>query len=137
MRWNATLTTLATYTFDITDTSNYANKDPKTLLVTWYSNRQYQTGPEIEFRFYPLKEAAALYLYQRDGVFGWFGHGNGATDGVSYYVAAGASGAWATRSTSMVACNTTACTACCRAARPGPPAYWPAPRFRGSRPGCT
>jgi hypothetical protein len=92
MRWNATLTTLATYTFDITDTSNYANKDPKTLLVTWYSNRQYQTGPEIEFRFYPLKEAAALYLYQRDGVFGWFGHGNGATDGVSYYVAAG--GIW-------------------------------------------
>ena len=89
MRWNRVLTTLSTFTFDITDTSNFANKDVQTLLVTWYSNRQYQVGPEEEFRFYPLKEAATLYLYQRDGVFSWFGHGDGMTDGISFYVAAG------------------------------------------------
>ena len=89
MRWNAVLTTLATYTFDITTTSNFLNKDPKTLLVTEYNNRQYHTGPEIELRFYPLRDAATLYLYQRDGVFGLFGHGNGATEGISFYFGAG------------------------------------------------
>jgi len=89
MRWNRILTTLSTYTFDITDTSNFLNKDPSTLRVTAYNNRQYQTGPEIEFRFYPLQEAAALYLYQRDGMFRWFGHGDGASNAISYYVAVG------------------------------------------------
>ena len=57
--------------------------------MTAYNNRQYQTGPEIEFRFYPLQEAAALYLYQRDGLFRWFGHGDGASNAISYYVAVG------------------------------------------------
>ena len=89
MRWNRVLTTLSTYTFDITDTADFLNKDPITLLVTTYDNRQYQTGPEIEFRFYPLQEAAALYLYERDGVFRWFGHGQGASSSISYYVAVG------------------------------------------------
>ncbi|HJX64882.1 MAG TPA: hypothetical protein VJ860_13135 [Polyangia bacterium] len=92
MRWNQLLTTLSTFTFNITDTSNFLNKDPATLQVTVYSNRQYQVGPEEEFRFYPLKEAATLYLYQRDGLFRWFGHGDGASNGISYYVAAG--GIW-------------------------------------------
>jgi hypothetical protein len=92
MRWNAVLTTLSTFTFNITDTANFLNKDPATLLVTVYSNRQYQVGPEEEFRFYPLREAATLYLYQRDGLFRWFGHGDGASNGISYYVAAG--GIW-------------------------------------------
>jgi hypothetical protein len=92
MRWNQLLTTLSTFTFDITDTANFLNKDPATLLVTSYNNTQYQVGPEEEFRFYPLREAATLYLYQRDGVFRWFGHGNGASDAISYYVAAG--GIW-------------------------------------------
>jgi hypothetical protein len=36
-----------------------------------------------------ILDAATLYLYQRDGVFGLFGHGNGATEGVSFYVGAG------------------------------------------------
>jgi len=89
MRWNRVLTTLSTFTFDITDTANFANKDVQTLAVTWYNNRQYQVGPEEEFRFYPLQEAATLYLYQRDGVFRWFGHGEGMTDGISFYIAAG------------------------------------------------
>jgi len=89
MRWNRLLTTLSTFTFDITDTANFLNKDPTTLQVTAYNNRQYQVGPEEEFRFYPLKEAATLYLYQRDGVFRWFGHGDGASNAISYYVAAG------------------------------------------------
>jgi hypothetical protein len=89
MRWNQLLTTLSTFTFDITDTANFLNKDPATLLITAYNNRQYQIGPEEEFRFYPLKEAATLYLYQRDGVFRWFGHGDGASNAISYYVAAG------------------------------------------------
>jgi hypothetical protein len=88
MRWNRVLTTLSTYTFDITDTSNFVSKDPNGLPIT-YDNRQYQTGPEIEFRFYPLQEAAALYLYERDGVFRWFGHGQGASSSISYYVAVG------------------------------------------------
>jgi hypothetical protein len=92
MRWNQLLTTLSTFTFNITDTSNFLNKDPATLQVTVYSNRQYQVGPEEEFRFYPLREAATLYLYQRDGLFRWFGHGDGASNGISYYVAAG--GIW-------------------------------------------
>jgi hypothetical protein len=92
MRWNQLLTTLSTFTFDITDTGNFLNKDPATLLVTAYNNRQYQVGPEEEFRFYPLKEAAMLYLYQRDGVFRWFGHGDGTSNAISYYVAAG--GIW-------------------------------------------
>ncbi|MGA7740311.1 MAG: hypothetical protein ABSF35_07770 [Polyangia bacterium] len=89
MRWNRVLTTLSTFTLDITDTSDFVYRDPTTLLVTLYDNRQYQVGPEEEFRFYPLKEAATLYIYQRDGVFRWFGHGEGMTDGISYYVAAG------------------------------------------------
>jgi hypothetical protein len=89
MRWNRVLTTLSTYTFDITDTSGFVNKDSLTEQITLYNNRQYQTGPELEFRFYPLKEAATLYLYQRDGLFRWFGHGDGAVDGISYYIAAG------------------------------------------------
>ena len=92
MRWSQLLTTLSTFTLDITDTGNFLNKDPATLLVTAYNNRQYQVGPEEEFRFYPLKEAATLYLYQRDGVFRWFGHGDGTSNAISYYVAAG--GIW-------------------------------------------
>jgi hypothetical protein len=96
MRWNQVLTTLTTFTFNVTDTSNYANKDPATLLITTYNNRQYQVGPEEEFRFYPLKEAASLYLYQRDGLFRWFGHGEnqgqGVVNSISFYVAVG--GIW-------------------------------------------
>ena len=89
MRWNRVLTTLSTFTYAITDTSDFLNKDPVNLNTTVYNNRQYQAGPEEEFRFYPLQEAAALYLYQRDGVFRWFGHGIGSYDAISYYLAAG------------------------------------------------
>ena len=92
MRWNRVLTTRGRMTFSIADTSNFANKDPNTLAVTFYNNKQYKAGPELELRFFPLKEAAALYLYQRDGVFRLFGHGDGATDGLSYYIATG--GIW-------------------------------------------
>jgi hypothetical protein len=91
-RWNRVLTTRGRLTFDDTVTSNFANKDPTTLLVTYYNNTQYKAGPEIELRFFPLQEAAALYLYQRDGLFRMFGHGGGATDGISYYIAVG--GIW-------------------------------------------
>jgi len=96
MRWNAGLTTRARFTFDRTDTSNYAAIDPDTGLAITYDNTQYKAGPEIELRFFPLQEAAALYLYQRDGFFRLFGHNDGATygmtDGTSYYIAAG--GIW-------------------------------------------
>jgi hypothetical protein len=92
MRWNRVVTTRSRLTFNITDTSNMANKDPVTLATTMYGNAQYKTGPEIEWRFFPLQEASALYLYQRDGLFRWFGNGIGAFDQISYYVAAG--GIW-------------------------------------------
>ena len=35
------LTTLSTYTFDITDTSGFVNKDALTEQITLYNNRQY------------------------------------------------------------------------------------------------
>jgi len=89
MRLSQLLTTLSTFTLDITDTGNFLNKDPATLLVTAYNNRQYQVGPEEEFRFYPLKEAATLYLYQtRRRVSVGSAHGDGTSNAISYYVAA-------------------------------------------------
>ncbi|HJX51407.1 MAG TPA: DUF6599 family protein, partial [Polyangia bacterium] len=92
MRWNRVLTTRSRLNFNITDTSNFLNKDLVSLLVTQFDNIQYKAGPELELRFFPLQEAAALYLYQRDGVFRFFGHGVGASDAISYYLAAG--GIW-------------------------------------------
>ena len=88
-RWNRVLTTRGRLTFDDTGTANYANRDPTTGSVSFYNNTQYKAGPELELRFFPLQEAAALYLYQRDGVFRLSGHGEGAADGISYYIAAG------------------------------------------------
>jgi len=102
------LTTLSTYTFQITDTSGFVNKDTLTEQITLYNNRQYQTGPELEFRFYPLQEAAALYLYQRDGLFRWFVTATVQSTGSATTSRPAASGAWATRSTSTAASSTTA-----------------------------
>jgi hypothetical protein len=90
-RWNRVITTRGRLTLDDTITSNYANRDPNSGL-NFYNNTQYKAGPELELRFFPLQEAAALYLYQRDGVFRMFGHGEGAADGISYYIAVG--GIW-------------------------------------------
>jgi len=92
MRWNRVLTTRSRLNFSIMDTSNFLNKDLVTLVVTQFDNTQYKVGPELELRFFPLPEAASLYLYQRDGVFRLFGHGTGAPDGMSYYIAVG--GIW-------------------------------------------
>jgi len=117
--------------FDITDTANFLNKDPATLLITAYNNRQYQIGPEEEFRFYPLKEAATLYLYQRDGVFRGSAMGMARATRLATTSPPGASGAWATRSTSTAASNMTISPAC-----RSRPAERAAPRFRGSFQGC-
>ncbi|HJX54333.1 MAG TPA: hypothetical protein VJ801_16320, partial [Polyangia bacterium] len=92
MRWNRVLTTRSRLTLNDTITSNFAVLDPNTGLPSIFNNTQYKAGPEVEFRFFPLQEAAALYLYQRDGVFRLFGHGDGASDAISYYLALG--GIW-------------------------------------------
>jgi hypothetical protein len=96
MRWNAMLTTRGRLTFSRTDTSNYATIDASSGLPITYDNTQYNAGPDIEFRFFPLQEAAALYLYQRDGLFRLFGHNDGSTygvtNGISYFIAVG--GIW-------------------------------------------
>jgi hypothetical protein len=91
-RWNRVITTRGRMTFDDTITSNYAFKDTSLPILSYFNNTQYKVGPELELRFFPLQEAAALYLYQRDGVFRLFGHGEGAADGISYYIAVG--GIW-------------------------------------------
>ena len=94
IRWNRVLTTRSRLNFGITETSNFANVDltTSTPTVTFFNNTQYSAGPEIELRFFPLQEAAALYLYQRDGLSRLFGHGDGAVDAISYYLAVG--GIW-------------------------------------------
>jgi hypothetical protein len=90
MRWNRVLTTRSRANFVVSTSSNYWNKDPDALTGRFFNNTQYRSGPEIEFRFFPLQEASALYVFERDGLFRWFGHGEGASDALTFYVEAGA-----------------------------------------------
>jgi hypothetical protein len=89
MRWNRVLTTRSRANFITTVNSNVLNKNEETGVVSFFDNTQYQAGPDVEFRFFPLQEVAALYLFQRDGIFRLFGHGAGAMDALSFFVEAG------------------------------------------------
>jgi hypothetical protein len=73
----------------VSTSSNFLNKDATTGEVSYFNNTQYQSGPEVEFRFFPLQDASTLYVFERDGLFRWFGTGEGAVDALSFYVEAG------------------------------------------------
>jgi hypothetical protein len=89
MRWNRVLTTRTRANFVAAVNSNVLSKDNDTGLVSYISDTQYQAGPDIEFRFFPLQEVAALYLFQRDGLFRWFGNGSGSVEALSFFAEAG------------------------------------------------
>lgn len=89
MRWNRVLTTRSRANFVTTVNSNVLYKDATTGAVSFFDGTQYQAGPDIEFRFFPLQEVAALYIFQRDGLYRLFGNGEGAMDALSFFVEAG------------------------------------------------
>jgi hypothetical protein len=43
----------------------------------------------LEVRFFPLKDIATLYVFERDGVFRLFGVGVGSMEAVQFYAAVG------------------------------------------------
>lgn len=89
MRWNSVLATRPRTDILVTRSDGLVVRDPTTQSATVNHNTQYQVGGDLEWRFYPLKDISALYLYQRDGVWRLFGDGTGSTSSILFVAAAG------------------------------------------------
>jgi hypothetical protein len=89
MRWNKTITTRIRAIGGLGRTIDFLTKDDKTHAPKVQDFDQYRGGGELELRFFPLQDTAALYVFQRDGAFRLFGFGDGAMEAVQFYVAGG------------------------------------------------
>jgi hypothetical protein len=89
MRWNKNITTRTRAIGGLGQTFDFLTKDAKTQQFIVQDFSQYRAGGELELRFFPLADTAALYVFQRDGAFRLFGFGDGATEAVQFYVAGG------------------------------------------------
>ena len=122
MRWNRVLTTLSTYTFDITDTSDFRNKDPNTLVVTGTTTGSTRPARRSNFASTRCKRPQRCISMNAMACFAGLVMVRVRAARLATTLPSAAFGAWVTRSTSTVASNMTAFTAFCRAARPGTPA---------------
>jgi hypothetical protein len=64
MRWSQVVTTRLWIKGGLERTSNTFSIDPSTHESTENNYNQYTYGGEWQFRFYPLEDVAALYIYQ-------------------------------------------------------------------------
>ena len=78
MRWTQILTTRVTINGTYEHTSGTANLDSSTARYVPANHDKYSYGGELQFRFYPLADVSALYIYQSTGLLGWDSRGDGA-----------------------------------------------------------
>ena len=92
MRWSQILTTRTRTFGQLEHTSGtYASaKDQTGVQVLLPNNHsKYMVGGELQFRFYPLADVSALYVYQSTGFFRWLCSGDAAFQAWEIVPAAG------------------------------------------------